>query len=211
MTMPTSTYFDSTGAQKSAAVHQDAASNAIPIVSLDSSKATYRAAAVFTPYATGALQLFQIVGSATKTVRVKRVGVAPTTTTAAASISGYLLRASTAGASGTAVTPTIAKMDSGNTVAATAVVTHYTTAAQTVGTAVGVLSQFVVGVPIVSVPTVTIPCGMQMIFPEYGSAIGAAIVLRGTSDFLQVVNTTPANFANAVSLSYFIEWEEDAS
>lgn len=182
-------------------------------VTLDSAKATYRAAAVFTPYATGPLTLFQIQGSATKTVRVKRIGVAPTTATAAASISGYLQRTSTAGTGGTGVAPTVAKLDTSSG-AASAVVTHYTTAAQSVGTVTsmgGPLSQFVVGVPIVSVPTVSILNQMQMIFPELGAPGGQAIVLRGVAEFLAVINTTPANFANAVSLSYFVEWEEDAS
>lgn len=181
------------------------------VVTTDSAKPTYRAAAVFTPYATGPLTLFNIQGSDTKTVRVTRIGVAPTTATAAASISGYLQRTSTAGTGGTGVNPTVAKLDT-NSAAATAVVTHYTTAAQSVGTTTsmgGPLSQFVVGVPIVSVPTVTLPSAMQMIFPEYGAVAGQAIVLRGSGQFLNVINTTPANFANAVSMSYFIEWVEE--
>ncbi len=206
------TVSDRSGASTPMLALQDAAGNNIPVSNLDTTRNTYRAAGVFVPFATSALQLFQIKGSATKTVRVKRIMAAPTTATAAASISGYLQRMSTAGTGGTAVTPTVAKMDSGNSTAATAVVTHYTTAAQSVGTtADGPLSQFVLGMPIVSVPTVTIPSGMQTIFPEGGAPIGQAIVLRGTSDYLAVVNTTPATFANAVSMSYMIEWEEDAS
>lgn len=206
------TVLNSSGAATGMGAFQDPSGNNYPATVLDSNRAFYRASAVFTPFATGALQLFNIIGSATKTVRVTRVGVAPTTGTAAASISGYMQIASTAGASGTAVTPTVCKMDQ-NSAAATAVVTHYTTAAQTAGTAVGILSQFVVGVPIVSVPTVSILNQMQMLFPEVGGGGlgGQAIVLRGTSQWLQVINTTPANFANAVSMSYFIEWCEDAS
>jgi hypothetical protein len=201
---------DGNGNTQNVGTLADVSGNLVPIHSNDSLVPTYRAAGVFTPYATGPLVLFQIKGSATKIVRVKRVGVAPTTATAAASISGYLQRTSTAGTGGTAATPTIAKLDTAHA-DATAVVTHYTTAAQAVGTTTGMggpLSQFVVGIPIVSVPTVSILNQMQMLFPEVGAPIGQAIVLRGTSEFLNVINTTPANFANAVSLSYVIEWEE---
>jgi hypothetical protein len=202
---------DANGVAQSMVAFQDASSNNIPAVSLDSSRAVFRFAAVFTPYATGALTLIQITGSATKTVRIHRIGVAPTTSTAAGSISGYLTRNSAAGTGGTAVTPTAAKLDTGSP-AATAVVTHYTTAAQSVGTTVGgPLSQFVIGIPIVSVPTVSILNQMQMLWPENGVTIGQSLVLRGTSDFITVVNTTPANFANAVSFSYVVELTEDAS
>lgn len=203
---------NSSGAATPMGAWQDPSGNNIPLTSVDSTKATYRASAVFTPFATGALTLFQIQGSASKTVRVKRICATATTASAAASISGYLQRTSAAGTGGTGVNPTVAKLDT-NFAAATAVVTHYTTAAQSVGAGVGgPLSQFSMGVPIVSVPTVSIPfVPLQTIFPEYGAVIGSAIVLRGTSDFVCVVNTTPANFANAVSMSYMIEWEEDAS
>jgi hypothetical protein len=209
--MPSKTLRDGSTAPFSVPTFHDPAGLEIGVTSLDSTKATYRAAGVFTPYATAALTLFQIQGSATKTVRVKRIMVAPTTVTAAASISGYLQRTSAAGTGGTGVAPTVAKLDTLSP-AATAVVTHYTTAAQSVGTAVGgPLSQFVLGLPIVSVPTVSIPAGVQTLFPEAGAPIGQAIVLRGTADFVCVVNTTPANFANAVSFSYVVEWEEDDS
>ena len=202
---------DANGVAQSMVAFQDASSNNIPAVTLDSSRATYRFAAVFTPYATSALTLIQIQGSATKTVRVIRIAAAPTTVTAAASISGYLTRNSAAGTGGTGVTPTAAKLDT-NSPAATAVVTHYTTAAQSVGTTVGgPLSQFVLGVTIVSVPTITIQNQMQMIFPEVGNVNGQALVLRGTSDYITVVNTTPASFANAISFSYVVELVEDAS
>jgi hypothetical protein len=201
---------DGNGTTQNVGTLSDASGNLVPIHSNDSLVPTYRAAAVFTPFATSALTLFNIQGSATKTVRVKRIGVAPTTTAAAASISGYLQRTSTAGTGGTGVNPTIAKLDTTHPTAS-AVVTHYTTAAQSVGTTTnmgGPLSQFVVGMPIVSVPTVSILNQMQMLFPEVGAPIGQAIVLRGTAEFLAVINTTPASFANAVSMSYVIEWEE---
>ena len=154
--------------------------------------------------------VMKATGGMTRSSTTVLMVMLPVPATAAASISGYLQRTSTAGTGGTAVNPTIAKLDT-TSPTATAVVTHYTTAAQSVGTTTsmgGPLSQFVVGMPIVSVPTVSILNQMQMLFPEVGQPIGQAIVVRGTSEYINVINTTPANFANAVSMSYMIEWEE---
>lgn len=202
---------DGNGAAQSMANFQDLSGNNQPVISLDSQRATYRAAASFVPVTTGALTLIQVQGSATKTVRVKRLTIGGSAAATVATAVMYLQRTSTAGTTGTAVTPTIAKMDSGNATAATAVVTHYTTAAQTVGTLVGgPLSFFTVLLPVTAVPTVAFAIN-QCVFPEYGAPIGSAIVLRGTADFLNVVNSAPANFANAPVLQYMVEWEEDAS
>ena len=53
--------------------------------SLDSNEQTYRAAASFTPQATSALTMITITGSASKTVRVKKILVGGTCTTNAGS------------------------------------------------------------------------------------------------------------------------------
>lgn len=201
---------DGTGAAQSMGAFQDSGGNNYPAQSLDNAIPTYRAAASFVPVTTGALTLVQVQGSSTKTVRIKRIVVGGSTATTVATAVWYLQRTSTAGTTGTAVTPTIAKLDT-NSPAATAVVTHYTTAAQTVGTLVGgPLSFFTVLLPVTAVPTVAFTIN-QCIFPEYGAPIGQAIVLRGTADFINVVNSAPANFANAPVLQYSVEWTEDAS
>lgn len=180
-------------------------------VSLDTpGVAAYRvavsSAAVIT---TASKTIVNIQGSATKTVRVKKIAFSVSAATAA---QGVLLLARTTGvgSGGTAVNPTIAKMDSGTVAAATAVVTHYTTGAQSQGaggTQLGVCQ--IVETVTTTAPTFLGATGIQWLFPEAGVQTGNSLVLRGTSDYLEIwtataIGTTPA-------FSYLIEWEEDAS
>src|SRR3990167_5056120 len=113
--------------------------NNIPVVSLDSTRVTYRASANFTPQPTAAITIISVTGSATRTVRIKRIFMGGGST--AVSISTYqLLRTSVLGAGGTTVTPTVAFLDRGAAAgyaAATAVVSHYTTTLKATGTAIG--------------------------------------------------------------------------
>lgn len=204
------TVADRNNTSTSMGAFQDAAGVNIPLTSVDSSVPTYRASASFTPVTASALTLFQIQGSATKTVRIKRICLSGSAATAVATMVAYVQRTSAAGTGGTAVTPTIAKNDSASA-AATAVVSHYTTGAQSVGTAVGgPLSFFQVPLTITAVPTVGLPVPYT-VFPENGVAIGQSLVLRGIADFVCVVNSAPASFANAPVIQYTIEWTEDAS
>ena len=204
------TVADKNNAAQSMAAFQDAALVNYPAVSFDSNAAGYRAAASFVPVTASALTLVQVQGSATKTVRIKRVVMSGSAATAVATMVGYTQRTSTAGTTGTAVNPTIAKMDTAQATA-TAVVTHYTTAAQTVGTLIGgPLSFFQMPLTITAVPTVGLPLPC-VIFPEAGGPPGQSIVLRGVAEFYNVVNSAPASFANAPVLQYTVEWTEDAS
>lgn len=93
---------------------------------------TYHAAVPFTPAVTASKDVFTIVGSASKTVRVTRFSCTGTSTAAASIpvvLNKYLTAATTGG---TATTATAVPADS-NDSAATAVVKAYT-AAGTVGT-----------------------------------------------------------------------------
>jgi hypothetical protein len=158
---------------------------------------------------TASKTIVNIQGSATKTVRIKKIGFSLTAATAA---QGVLLLARTTGvgSGGTAVTPAIAKMDSGTVAAATAVVTHYTTGAQSQGAGGTQLAVTQVNESVTTTaPTFLGAQNFQFLFPESGVCAGNALVLRGTSDYLEIwtataIGTTPA-------LSYMIEWEEDAS
>jgi hypothetical protein len=172
-------------------------------------QAFYRASANFTPQATAAVTMITVTGSATKTVRIRRVLIGGVSTANAQSI--FALQRTTAlGAGGTVVTPTIGKLDSGTIAAATAVVTHYTTTLKAAGTASGgPLATFQVMTNVVTTPTISIT--PVMAFPELGAPIGQAIVLRGVSDFLEVQNITPTNLSLATVLFYTIEWTEDGS
>ena len=190
------------------AAHQDAGGSNIPVVTLDSTKATYRAAAAkVVLYATGAVTLLSITGSATKTIRIKKIAVG-LQTDAVLSVPYKLIRGSALGSGGTAVTPTVAKMNTGSG-AASAVVKHYTTAAQTAGTtAEGPLGA---GVLPSLIGTSVAGQQVQTIFPEPGATAGAAIVLRGTSEILELQNLNGSNLAANPYMSYVVEWEEDAS
>ena len=190
------------------------AGNNIPIVSLDSSRVTYRASANFTPTATGAVTLLSVTGSATKTVRIKRILIGGVSTALSASVF-QLLRTSVLGAGGTTVTPTVAFLDRGAAAAyaaATAVVSHYTSTLKATGTAVGgPISTQLITTSTVTTPTVAL-CGVpQPMFPEFGAPIGSAIVLRGVAEILEVQNLTPVNLGAGTVLTYMVEWEEDAS
>lgn len=210
MAQPTVTVLNSTNASTAMLTFQDASSNNIPAVTLDNSRPTYRAAAArVVTITTSAKTLVTVTGSATKTVRISRIGIWITAGTAAEFVLS-LQRVSAIGSGGTVVSPTVAKLDTGSA-AATAVVSHYTTGAQSQGTAVGGLinalsfSQTVT----TSAPTFLGSPPTVMMWPEMSSVGGQAIVLRGIADILEIQNlggtgTTPAT-------SYFVEWSEDGS
>jgi hypothetical protein len=200
---------DGNNAAQSIAATQDPSGYSASLVSVDSGKATYRAAANFTPQATNAVTLVSIQGSATKTVRVKRFGVGGVSTANGQNVM-QLLKTSALGAGGTTVTPTPTPLDSASA-AATAVVQHYTTTLKATGTAIGgPISMANVQTGVTAVPTVMTPAQTQM-FPEFGAPIGQAIVLRGAAQYLELQNVAAANLAAGTVLCYFIEWEEDNS
>ncbi len=188
--------------------------NNIPVVSLDSTRVTYRASAQFTPQATAAVTLFYVTGSASCTVRIKRIMVGGVSTALSDRAILALQRTSALGAGGTLVTPTISLLDRGASAsyaAATAVVTHATTTLKAAGTPVG----GPMGIQRIFTDTVTTPTVASredlMLFPERGVAIGSAIVLRGATDFLEVQNINASDLAAGTVLNYTVEWEEDLS
>lgn len=200
---------DGNNAAQSISALQDPSGYNASMVSLDTGRATYRAAANFTPQATAAVTLITIQGSATKTVRVKRIGVGGVSTANGQSVY-QLLKTSALGAGGTAVAPTPTPLDSASA-AATAVVQHYTTTLKATGTAIGgPLTTANVQTGVTAVPTVQTP-PHTILFPEAGAPIGQAIVLRGAAQYLEVQNVAAANLAAGTVLCYFVEWEEDAS
>ena len=200
---------DGNNVAQSIGAFQDAAGVNYSAMSLDSAIPTYRAAANFTPQATGAVTVISIQGSATKTIRIKRIGISGVSTANGQNVYA-LQRTSALGAGGTTVNPTVAKLDT-NSATATAVVAHYTTSLKAAGTGVGgPLSTANVQTCVTAVPTVMVPSATQL-FPEFGVPAGQAIVLRGAADFLEVQNLAAANLAAGTVLSYFVEWTEDAS
>ena len=201
---------DGSANSQSGAVLADPAGIFHSVVSTDEAgMAVYRTSASFTPYGTADRTLISIKGSATKTVRVRKILISGTGTAAGATL--WLLSRTTAlGTGGTAVNPTVAKNDSGTVAAGTAVVAHYTTAAQSLGSGPVTLATWMQTVAIVTLPT-TGPLVFTSVFPDYGaSSIGQALVLRGTSDFLEIGNAAGNVTAGAI-IQYVIEWVEDGS
>jgi hypothetical protein len=210
MALPTAVVRDANNAAQSVASLADLASNIMPMHSLDSSQQVYRASANFTPTATAGVVLFSIQGSATKTVRIRRITIGGVSTALSASVIA-LQKVSALGAGGTIVSPTIAKLDSGSA-AATAVVSHYTSTLKATGTPMGgPLSTQLITTSTVTTPTVALAGVPQVLFPEGGAPIGQAIVLRGAAEYLEVMNVTPTNLAAGTVLNYVVEWIEDGS
>lgn len=212
MAVPVLAVRDGNNAAQNVSAVTDNAGNIQYNMSLDSGRAYYRASATRTAViTTTAKTIINIQGSATKTVRVTKIAVCITAGTAAECVLA-LQRTNTQGAGGTAVAPTIAKLDTASgTPTATALVQHFTTGAQAQGVAVGgpiAFAEFSQQVTTTG-PTFLGGAGLVWLFPECGVMSGQAIVLRGTADFLEVqtasaIGTTPA-------CSYVVEWVEDGS
>jgi hypothetical protein len=201
---------DGNNAAASVGAFQDAAGVNYSAVSLDNTLPTYRASANFTPTATGAVTVISVTGSATKTIRIKRILIGGVSTALGTSVL-QLQRTSALGAGGTTVSPTVSKLDTGSA-AATAVVSHYTSTLKAAGTGVGgPINTQLISLGTVTTPTVALAGVPQPLFPEFGAPIGQAIVLRGTSDFLEIQNVTPANLGAGTVMTYMVEWTEDAS
>lgn len=200
---------DGNNAAQSMAAFQDLANVNYPAVSLDSNQQVYRASASFTPQATAAVTVISIAGSASKTVRIRRILLGGSAT-ALSSTLFILQRSSALGAGGTAVPPTVAKLDT-QSATAVALVNHYTTTLKAAGTGVGgPLSSFQLFQTTVTTPTVAYAEPL-LCFPERGAQGGQSIVLRGAADFLEIQNANGGNLAAGSILQYMIEWVEDAS
>lgn len=145
----------------------------------------------------------QITGSATKTVRIKKIVVSGVATTAK-QWPLTLIRRAAAITGGTPVTPVITKFDTSDP-AATATVKHYT--------ALGTLAAAnpVNSVLFVHDLTLTAPAtaAAPIVF-DFSTRADKAIVLRGAADCL-VINLGGGALTAGEKLTYSFEWEEDAS
>lgn len=159
-------------------------------------KSSYSASIIGLVAANTATDIFTLTGSATKTIRVTRIQISATQTTATAN-NVVLLRRSTANTGGTSTTPNIVPLDSSNA-AATGVVRAYT-ANPTLGTLVGNLRANKVFIS----TTTTSPNTLDWKFGEGCQPI----YLRGTSEVLSV-NLNGTTLAGN-SFNIFIEWTEE--
>ena len=166
-------------------------------VTLASDEKTYRAF-VSSGTATAATDFLTLTGSASKTVRVKKLRVQGYHS-AATTMGLSIIRRSAANTGGTSSNPSAAKADSTNA-AATAVVTAYTANPSALGTSAGVIDGTLLTVG-TTTPAFTAGC----FDVEYGKNGAQEIVLRGTSELLAV------NFGATTITGAFvmIEWTEE--
>lgn len=171
---------------------------AIPVTT-EGQKTSYSAAAVGIVVAAAATDVFTIIGSATKTIRVTRI-VASMSTTAGSGIAenASLVKRSTADTGGTSTTPTVVPHDSNNA-AGTAVVRSYT-ANPTLGTAVGTIR-------VVRSAATTAGTTIQEIVWEFGTRPAQAIVLRGVDQQL-CINLGGVTITGPVA-DFSVEWTEE--
>lgn len=179
---------------------QKTQAGSVPVVV--SSDPTYSSGISALNVANSATDIFTLTGSASKTIRVKRIEVFLTVSVAlggSQTIEIVLAKRSTANSSGTSTTPTIVPHDSGDA-AGTAVVRAYTVN-PTLGTLVGAIR--CAKITAVSVNTAA-PVARQVW--DFGLPNSKPIYLRGTSEVLAVNlnGNTLTSDDNAIN----IEWDE---
>lgn len=168
-------------------------------VPLDGSKTSYSASITNLVVANTPTDIFTITGSATKTVRITRIGFSGTQNTSSTR-NVLLIKRSTANSAGTSTTPTVVPSDSTNA-AGTAVVRAYTVN-PTLGTTIGTIrsQRFQLLATNVTNP-------IDRIFWEFGDGPSQAIVIRGTSEVLAVNLNSITSSNNLFDID--IEWTEE--
>jgi len=170
-------------------------------VNMQGRQTTYSAATGATATA-GAGVVLQIVGSATKTVRITRIHITGFLGSAAQT-TFKVQRTSAAATSGTSAALTAGKADSGDA-NATAVITHWTATGGTTGS--------VVGGPYVSdsawLPSTTFAApgslGHDRMWVFGDSLAAKPLTLRGTADFMTLTSS-----ATIAASQVWVEWTEE--
>jgi hypothetical protein len=164
-------------------------------------KPTFRAAAVAqTLYSTAAAVLLEIVGSATMTVRIKKILLwAQCATKFYAELT---LGRATAASAGTAAALTAGKMDKSDA-AATGVVNIYTGAAAS-GTGFAAFDARILGIAPPSASMIAQPAIWDFCLNN-----DKPLILRGTGDVIEIYNNTTG--LGAGTFGAMVEWEEDNS
>lgn len=176
--------------------------NSIPVV--PSREQTYSASIVRLASVASATDIFTITGSATKTVKVKRIAISGTQTTH--SWRDILaVKRSTANTGGSSTAPTRVPHDSNNN-AATATVLAYT-ANPTLGTLVGTIRSGKMSMSQVTPSNAQSNGPGNHLIWDFGADGGQPIILRGTSQVL-AINLNGVTIAGA-SFDINIEWTEE--
>jgi hypothetical protein len=168
----------------------------------ESNKNSYRAVCVTqTLYSTAAAVLFEMTGSATMTIRIKKIlmwGNCATKFYAELTLG----RATAVSASGGPVAMTPGKMDK-NSAAATATVQNYTAAA-VAGSGFAAQDGRILGITPPSASMWAQPCEWDWCLNNDGP-----MILRGTGDVLEIFNNTTG--LGAGTYGCMVHWEEDNS
>lgn len=171
----------------------------IPAVNTEGVKATYSVAIFgFTPVATPT-DIFQIIGSGSKTVRVLQVSISGICSSGS-SVQTLMYKRSTANSGGTVSAQTAIPHDS-NSSAATAVVNTYTVNAGSLGTAAQAIRARELPLPVVATP------GTALVW-DFTTRNGQGIVLRGATQGLSL-NWNGVAVPGGSSLTIEIEWSEE--
>jgi len=166
-------------------------------VNTEGQKASYRAAASWSPAAGGATDIFVIGGSATKTVRVTRMAIACTATAAIAADVIFIKR-SAADTAGTSSAATLVPLDSTDPAATNTVLTY--TVNPTINGTIGNVS--------IDKASITTATGApQLYFEDFGIRNARAVVLRGTAQQL-AINLNGQVIAG-IACDAEVEWTEE--
>lgn len=161
-------------------------------------KATYSAATLGLLSAASATDIFTIIGSGTKTVRIRRLEITGFSASGGM-IDVQIIKRSAADTTGTSTTLTAVPHDSNNS-AATAVVKAYTANPGALGAAVGPLVNFKMVLPIAAGTNPNLP--VRYTFGEAGCQ---NIVLRGAAENIAInlngVTVTGGNFDITITWS----------
>lgn len=157
---------------------------------------TYSSTVVGLVLAANPTDVFTIIGSASKVVRIHKIRVSGTTTSGSPiKISVNLVKRSTADTAGTSTTPSVVPHDSDN--AAGTAVTRAYTANPTLGTSVGVIR---------AQSTSVQAAGMTEAIDWDFEHLGQPLVLRGVAQNLAVNFNGTSITGSVISIS--IEWSE---
>lgn len=163
-------------------------------------RATYSAtSAIAFASVANATDIFTITGSATKTVRILRIGFSATQTTAAA-VNVLLVKRSTADTAGTSAAATRVPHDSADA-AATATILNYT-ANPTLGTTVGTMKAVRA-----FIPTTALASSSQFYEFSFEDRPEKAPILRGIAEVL-ALNLNGVTVAGG-AWTCFVEWLEE--
>ena len=172
-------------------------------ISTNGTRATFRYVAQdITPVAT-ATDVLVLTGSATKVIRVTKVEVVGTATTASI-YDHYIVKRTTANTGGTSTNVTAAKSDSADD-AQTAALALYTANPSAVGTGIAIEAHKTYLSASATPGAAALPSSY-----EFGVRNDKAIVLRGTSESL-AINFNGQAVPTGASLYLSFEWTEDAA